>query len=271
VIVVPWKWVTAGDDERLSGTSAADEAALEVALRLAAAAGDEVVAVSVGGTRADRGLRAALAVGATRAVRIDAPEALIGSAVALALAGVATGARWIVCGDVSADRGTGSVPAFLAAELDAAQALGLISVEAEGGDRVRAIRRLDGGRREVLDVTPPAVLSVEGAVARLRRASLAAELDARHARIEIVPGPAGPVELAGHVAPYRPRARQRPAPVGDPLARVRELTATGAGADRPSHAEVVTLDPPAAAARILAALRDWGYLERADSDESWDR
>jgi electron transfer flavoprotein beta subunit len=260
VIVVAWKWVTAGDDDRLSGTSAADEAALEIALRLAATAGDDVVAVSVGGTQAERGLRAALAAGATRAVRVDAPEALIGASVAAALAGIAAGARWVVCGDVSADRGTGSVPAFLAAELNAAQALGLVSVETEGGDRVRAVRRLDGGRREILDVTPPAVLSVEGAVARLRRASLTAELDARHAKIDVVAGPVEPVEDAARVAPYRPRARQRPAPAGDPLERVRELTATGAGADGPSHAEVVTLEPPAAAARILAALRDWGYL-----------
>jgi len=261
MIVVAWKWVTTGDDERLSGTSAADEAALEVALRLAAATGDEVVTVTVGGPPAERGLRAAVAAGATRAMRIDAPEALTGSAVAAALAGVAAGARWIVCGDVSADRGTGSVPAFLAAELDAAQALGLVSVEAEGGDRVRVVRRLDGGRREVLDATPPAVLSVEGAVGRLRRASLAAELDARDVKIDVVPGPAGPVEAAARVAPYRPRARQRPAPAGDPLARVRELTATATGDGGPAHPEVVTLDPPAAAARILAALRDWGYLD----------
>ena len=99
-------------------------------------------------------------------------------------------------------------------------------------------------------------------LARLRRASLAAELDARHAAIEVVPGPAGPVEAAASVGPYRPRARQRPAPTGDPLERVRELTATGAV----SHAEVVTLDPPAAAARILTALRDWGYLV----SDSWE-
>jgi hypothetical protein len=40
---------------------------------------------------------------------------------------------------------------------------------------------------------------------------------------------------------------------------VRELTAT-AGA--PKHTELMTLDPPAAAERILTALRDWGYLDR---------
>ena len=63
------------------------------------------------------------------------------------------------------------------------------------------MRRLDGGRREVLAVPPPAVLSVEGAVARLRRASLPAELESRRAVIEVVPGPDGPVEDGAQRAP----------------------------------------------------------------------
>ena len=65
------------------------------------------------------------------------------------------------------------MPAFLAAELGAAQALGLVDVEldARAGrvDRVAPARprparavRLDG----------PGVLSVEGSTARLRRAAL---------------------------------------------------------------------------------------------------
>jgi electron transfer flavoprotein beta subunit len=257
VIVACWKWVPAG-------TSAADEAALEVALRLAEASRDEITVVSVAPPEADPGLREALATGATRAVRVDAPAGLNSAAVAAAIAGIAAGARWVMCGDVSADRGSGAVPAFLAAELDAAQALGLVDVELDEGGGVRAVRRLDGGRREVLAVTPPAVLSVEGAVARLRRASLTAELESRHAVIDVVPGPAGPVEEVHTVRPYRPRPRERPAPTGDPLVRIRDLTATGS--EPSSHAEVVTLDPPAAADRILAALRDWGYLKTGSDD-----
>jgi electron transfer flavoprotein beta subunit len=264
VIVVCWKWAPAGD--RMPGTSAADEAALEVALRMAEPSGDDVLVISAGPAAAERGLRDALASRAARAVRIDAPAGLAGAAVATAIAGLARGARWVLCGDVSADRGTGSVPAFLAAELGVAQALGLVAVDVEEPARVRAVRRLDGGRREVLDVAPPAVLSLEGAVARLRRASLPAELAARHAAIEVVAGPSGPVEAVASVRPYRPRPRECPAPEGAALDRVRRLTATAAGPA--AHAETVVLDPPAAAERILAALREWGYLPPRDSDES---
>jgi electron transfer flavoprotein beta subunit len=178
--------------------------------------------------------------------------------VATAIAGLAAGARWVLCGDVSADRGTGSVPAFLAAELGVAQALGLVAVDVANDGRLRGVRRLDGGRREVLSIDPPAVLSVEGAVARLRRGTLPAELAARGAEVEVIAGPTGPVEAAAEVRPYRPRPRERPAPEGEALDRVRRLTATGSAPAAP--AETVVLEPPAAADRILTALRGWGYL-----------
>jgi electron transfer flavoprotein beta subunit len=112
----------------------------------------------------------------------------------------------------------------------------------------------------VLAVPPPAVLSVEGGVARLRRASLPAEVAARAATIEVVAGPAGPIDHATAVRPYRPRARAMAAPAGDALARIRSLTGAGA-APATSTAETVVLEPAAAAERILAALRTWGHLD----------
>lgn len=281
MIVVAWKWVTArggergdpgrageptggADDERWSGVSDADRAALEVGLRLADAdadAGRDVAVVSVGGPGGERGLREALAIGATRAVRVDAPGGLSSSAVARAVAAVAADARWVVCGDVSADRGTGAVPATVAAELGVAQALGLVGLELgriRDGRPLRVIRRLDGGRREVLEIEAPAVISVEGGVVPVRRASLPAELAARRAVIEVVPGPIGPLDRPDAIHPYRPRARTLPAPLGDTLARIRSLT--DAGGQPTAGTETVVLDPEAAAERILVTLRDWGYL-----------
>jgi electron transfer flavoprotein beta subunit len=162
------------------------------------------------------------------------------------------------------DRGTGSVPAFLADELSCAQALGLIVVDTDQLDReqlrsgpLRVVRRLDGGRREVLDVPLPAVMSVEGSVARLRRASLAASLAARTATVEVARGPHGRLPES-EIHPFRPRARVLPAPDGGSLDRVRQILDIGGG---DVHAELLTLDPPAAASKILDQLRDWGYLD----------
>jgi electron transfer flavoprotein beta subunit len=261
-ITVCWKWVSLDRDhdvdERWAGVSAADEAALEVALSIRDTVADcDVRVVCLGPREADDVLRTALAVGATSVTRIDASPELDGRVVAGAIADHLHDADLVLCGDYSIDRGTGSVPAFLAAEVGAAQALGLVAIDVSTASTMplRVVRRLDGGRREVLDVTLPAVLSVEGSVARLRRASLAASLASRGTVIPAVPGPYGrPAEAEVH--PYRPRARTLPAPAGDSLARVRAILDVG-GSD--SHAETVTLEPPAAARRILEQLDDWGY------------
>ncbi len=207
-VVACLKWVShPGEphDERFAGISPADQSALEFALVQAAALGVEVTAVTVGPPGADKVLRDALACGATRAIRINAPAALASSEVADAIADAVPQCEWVWCGDYSLDRGSGSVPAFVAARLAAQQALGIIAV-AWSGDGLVATRRLDGGRRELLAVHAPAVVSVEGATAHLRRAGLAALRTAAAHHIEVV-APSAPTHAeATVVRAYRPRA-----------------------------------------------------------------
>ncbi len=272
-IAVCWKWVSIGDpggpsssDTRWAGVSAADEAALETALRLhdagsSVSGGDEgsVTVVCLGPPAADDALRKAIAAGASRAVRIDGSTSLDSRNVAIELSAVVGGSDLVVCGDFSLDRGTGSVPAFLARELGAAQALGLLEVAVPaGGGTLRCLRRLDGGRREVLDVRAPAVISVEGSVARLRRASLGAVLGSKDAPLTVVRAGADEHATAAVVFPYRPRARVLPPPHGDVLDRVRGIL--DVGGSHASHGEVVVLEPVAAAQRIVEQLTAWGYL-----------
>lgn len=287
-LAVCWKWVSIGhhapgvgepssSDNRWAGVSAADEAALEVALRLAEGEPDTstITVVCMGPPAADAALRDALAAGATHAVRIDASADAPGREVAAALAGVVAGSDVVVCGDYSVDRGTGSVPAFLAHELGAAQALGLVAVDREPDDpsAIRGIRRLDGGRREVLLARPPAVLSVEGAVARLRRASLGRVVESKSTPIEVIAehhqAARGEPAIAAVVTPYRPRARVLSAPHGAVLDRVRGLLDVGGTAS--VSGELVTLAPADAARRIVEQLDAWGYLpEPARRDTATD-
>lgn len=249
-------------DERFAGVSASDQAALEWALRCRDGRPDaaQVVAVSVGPPAADAVLRDALAAGADRAVRVDMPFGAPSRFVAAALAAVVAGAHTIWCGDASFDRGTGSVPAFLAGELDIAQALGLVAIDLPGADRtaIGALRRLDGGRRERLTIDGRAVLSVEGSTAMLRRAPLRGLLSKPAIEVISVAAPMLPVQVH-ETRPYRPRARTFAPPSGaTALERIKALTSAG-GAPA-THGESVTLDPPAAAEHILAALAEWGYL-----------
>jgi electron transfer flavoprotein beta subunit len=266
-VVACLKWVShPGEphDERFAGMSPADQSALEFALQQGEQLGVGVTVITVGPSGADKVLRDALACGATRAVRVEAPTTTSGTDIATAIADHVAGAQWVWCGDYSLDRGAGSVPPFIAAHLGAEQALGVIHVEL-GGDVVRATRRLDGGRRELLEVHGPAVVSVEGATARLRRAGLQALRRAAETPIEVVPATT-PIHRAEFmVRPYRPRARELPPPAGAaPLDRLRSLT--DAAAASAARGEMVTLAPADAAARILQALRDWGYLtERVDA------
>lgn len=261
MIAVCLKWLTepaAPGDERYGGISPADEAALELALQHASLCDDDLVAVACGPAAADGPLRQALSRGAARAVRVDTPVALDSASVARALAAIVGEAAFVWCGDMSADRGSGSVPAFVAAQLGARQALGSVAVDLGDGATVTLTRRLDGGRREVLRATAPCVVSVEGGVARLRRAGLAATLRSADAPIEVVAADRAATHDSNAVSrPYRPRARALAAPHGDTLDRLRQLTDAGG---TPTHGERVTLDPPAAAARIVATLQEWGYL-----------
>ncbi len=263
------------------GPNASELAALEYALRLGEKWDAQVVAASVAPVEADEMLRDALAVGAAQALRVEParwmarprPAGLVGgeqqSAAALAAAlcqeyGVPD---LVLCGDLAADRATGSFPAFLAASLGAAQALGCVRLEPMDGRALKVHRRLDGGRREVLIVQPPAVVSIEAAGVRLRRAGLPATLARGHAAITVARTPvaaaARPIRVLG-AHPDRPRPRELPGPTGTALHRTLELT--GALMQRTPPTVVGPLPPEEAVGELLAYLRRCGYLGADDPD-----
>lgn len=275
-VIVCVKWSPAGSmesasgataaDDRFTGMSAADQAALELGLRTAEAAGGDVVVVTAGPPAADRILREALACGAGRAVRIDlgTDVASIDAAGAVARVLETLGdVRLIWCGDYSMDRGSGSFPAFLAAHLGLEQALGLVRIEfpPTGALPLDVVRRLDGGRRERSIVRSTAVLSVEGSVVRLRRASLSASLRAQSLPIDVVDSRLDPAPSfeASTLRPFRPRPRSIAVPRGaTPLDRIRSVTET---ASPKGSSDPIVLDPDRAAETILERLRTWGYIQ----------
>ncbi len=280
-------------DPRRLDLTAADAAALELALRAAQSWGGRLVAVAAGPPETEGALRQAMAVGAT-ALRLPWPDPdatsgprggradfgevqsvggaqLAADPVALARALAAAVSSFgppalVVCGDRSALGGTGALPALLAHFLGAGQALGLVSLDVDG-DVVVAERRLDGGWRERLRLASPAVCSVEAAGVRLRRAPLAGALAAESAPVPVAATPAtGPGVAArqaswhaGPPRPYRPRPHRVPAPEG--TTRERILTLTGALAAHDPPRLVGPLDPDQAAAELLDFLRSHGYLD----------
>ena len=288
VAAMGWSWQEADVDPLTGAISAsphdrgpdrADFAALEHALSLAEKWDAQVIAATVGPAEADEMLKDALAAGATGALRVEParrssrprPAELVGggqnrpAALAAALRERYGVPDLVLCGDRSADRGTGSFPAFLAAALKAAQALGVVRLEPEGDGELRVHRRLDGGRREVLRVRRPAVVSVEAAGVRLRRAGLPETLASRRAVIPVIDAP----PAAGHrvpvlgAHPYRPRPRELATPSGTALHRTLELT--GALVERTPPTVLGPLSPEQAADELLSYLRRHGYLDPGDA------
>lgn len=252
-------------DPYAGGASPADQCALEHALRLAETLGARCLAVTVGGAEADSLLREALAAGADEVLRIEGADD-DGSSTARSLYDglVARGGPLpgvLLCGDRSTDRGTGTVPAHLAHLTRAAQALGLTGLTVEDG-ALRATRRLDAGRRELLALPLPVVCSVEPSGIRLRRGSLPAALAARTAPVPVVTVTTAPdpAVTTGPPRPYRPRPRVLPAPRGQ-QPRERLLALTGASAAPRTPPRVVAPDTPAEAAGLLLDyLRERSYL-----------
>lgn len=268
-------------DDRAVGLSAADAAAVEHALRLAEAGGLTPLVVAAGPERLEPVLRELAGLGAD-VLRVAWPgpgvegdleelaadEAALATCVAEAIR-TRGEARLVVCGDRSAGRGTGAFPAFLAHELGAAQALGLVALApvvapdgAAGGiptPFLRGERRLEGGRREVLEIDLPAVCSVEAAGTRLRRGGLGDALAAagRPVPAFVPTTPARPLVRVLGARPYVPRPRVVPAPTG--TARERLLGLTGALSEREPPTVVGPIGAEEAAGLLLSYLDRNGF------------
>ena len=272
VIEVDWLAGSVTLDERHLVRTAADAAACAVGAEIAEGLGHVVVVVAVAGPASLPVLHAALAEGASRALRVvvggddldgaGAESQWPSGVVAQALAEACEGASVVVCGDASGDRASGTVPSLLAQCLGVPQALGLRAARLEEG-RVLGVRRLDAGRTERLVIAPPCVISVEKGTAAPVRAPLPrlVELAEGSGRVEVlqVPAPAGARrgDPAGTVpGPFHPRASDVPAPIErDPVRRAIEVA--GTLSHRDAH-ELLRCGPEEAAAAILERLERWG-------------
>lgn len=146
-----------------------DQYAVEAALRLTEngantkARQGEVVVVTFGGPETGETLRAALAMGADRAIRVDASDdALDGDIVARALKVLCDKEKpdLVLAGKQAVDGDSNQVPQLLAEYLGWPQATFAGSIKSEGDKAMIVGREVDGGTIK-LKVTLPAVISVD--------------------------------------------------------------------------------------------------------------
>ncbi len=167
-------------------TNPADAVALELALQLCGSPG-RVLGLTVGPSPTEAVLRAALAVGATRVLRLwdeqlDATAPPLTARLIAAALRVEGMPNMVLCGTRSSDMGSGQVPALLGEFLGWPVITDVTQIEVEP-HQARVQRRLDRGAREVLEVSLPAVLAVEPGLARLRHASFPGLMRAQRAAI----------------------------------------------------------------------------------------
>jgi electron transfer flavoprotein beta subunit len=157
-------------------------------------AGDsEVILVTVGDERDEASLRAGLAMGADRAIRVwdgaldgfrDRADPL---SVALVLAKLAAAESpdLVLCGAQSTDIANAATGVALAGMLGLAHLAFVSAVELDGG-QLAVQRELEGGAVELLRISLPALLTVQGAANAPRRPNLRAIKQARAQPVSVL-------------------------------------------------------------------------------------
>jgi electron transfer flavoprotein beta subunit len=166
-----------------------DEISVEEAVRLKEkGVATEIVAVSVGPTQAQETLRTALAMGADRAILVDAgAEDLEPLAVAKVLKALVEEEKpeVVIIGKQAIDGDNNAVGQMLAALLDWPQATFASAVEIAGG-KAKVTREVDGGL-QTLEADLPAVITVDLRLNEPRYASLPNIMKAKKKPLDVKP------------------------------------------------------------------------------------
>jgi electron transfer flavoprotein beta subunit len=165
-----------------------DELAVEEALRIKEKVGAEVVVATVGDESCQQQLLAALAMGADRAIRVDAAGEFDGLQVARCLLAVARreSPDLILSGKLAVDDENGQVPSMLAELLGWPQANQASKLVLEaGGKRLRVTCEVDAGLEEI-EIELPAVVTADLRLNEPRYASLPGIMKAKKKPQEVV-------------------------------------------------------------------------------------
>jgi electron transfer flavoprotein beta subunit len=187
--------------------------------------------VTVGDEEAEGALRRCLAMGADRAVRVDAePRDPISTARALAEVVAGESPDLVLTGVQSADSVQGSTGAALAELVGLPRVAVVTSLDWNGSGPATVDRELEGGLVDVLEVDTPALLTVQTGINQPRYANLRAIKQAEQKQIEVV----------------------APAEQGEPAYRVRRMFAPPKG----DGAQILAGSPADIARRIKEIVEE---------------
>jgi electron transfer flavoprotein beta subunit len=208
-----------------------DACATEEAIRIRERVGEcEVVVVTVGDEEAESALRRCLAMGADRAIRVDAvPLDPISTARTLAGVVASESPDLVLTGVQSADSVQGSTGAALAELAGLPRVAVVTRLDWSGTGPATVDRELEGGLLDVVEVDTPALLTIQTGINQPRYANLRAIKQAEQREIAVVS-----------------------ADPGEPAYRVRRMFAPSRGAG----AEMLDGGPAQVAQRIVEIVRE---------------
>jgi len=177
------------------------EIAVEEALRIKEKRGGEVVIMTIGPKEGEQQVRTALAMGADRAILVEAPGNLDSLAIAKVMAKVAEGEKpdIVLMGKQSVDDDNNQVGQILSTLLGWPQATFASKVEFSGdGRKANVTREVDGGL-ETIEVMLPAVVTTDLRLNEPRYASLPGIMKAKKKEMKVVAVSSLGVDLAPRV------------------------------------------------------------------------
>lgn len=177
------------------------EIAVEEGLRIREKHGGEVVAVTVGGEESEQQLRAALAMGADRAILVQTGTDLDSLAVGKLLSKVACTEKpdLVLLGKQSVDDDNTQVGQILSAFLGWPQATFASKVELSADlTKAQVTREVDGGL-ETIEVSLPAVVTADLRLNEPRYASLPGIMKAKKKEVKVVAAASLDVDVTSKV------------------------------------------------------------------------
>lgn len=253
---------------RVYTISPADRAALEMALKLKETAGTQVTVLSLGGPECKAILLECMAGGADPAVHLACDEILDPwSAAKLVAAEVARrGFDLVLCGDASADDGSGVFGPFLGEILGIPQVFRAVELSADlQAGQLTILRLLERGDRQRVSCPLPAVVSISalGSAPRYVSVLRVEETDGSAIeRIEAHPEASENGLKVVEIGLARPRPRRMATPgAGLSAAQRMNLMMRGSEAAKPGGKDkIFEGSVEAAVERIIQYLQEQGFL-----------
>jgi len=166
-----------------------DEYAVEEALKIKEKLGEgEVVVLCLGPDRALETIRTALAMGADRAIHLSEDAFSGGDALSVAKALAAALKKeefdLVICGKQAVDDDWSSVPSMVAQTLGIPQVNVVSQLEVAEG-KIKAWRDIEGGAKEIVEASLPALVSATKGLNEPRYASLPGIMKAKRKEVKV--------------------------------------------------------------------------------------